>query len=175
VALIHSMRLPLMKGACADRFTTAWQEIGGQAEFGLRGIPQHATSLFYYQEARTLLSSTTTYVAFLEESRIWFTETTRPDRKSGERSAVFRSSPRPSKHRPAKHARPGSGLGIDRPVGLNREPASLSSQTLPPRTDFLFVCFAASATVCPCLRVDATLAWYAPSEFGAWRPAQSTP
>ena len=31
----------------------------------------------------TLLSSTTTYAAFFEESRMRFTETTKPDRKSG--------------------------------------------------------------------------------------------
>jgi hypothetical protein len=31
VALIHSMRLSLMKGAHADLSSTAWQEIGGQA------------------------------------------------------------------------------------------------------------------------------------------------
>jgi hypothetical protein len=36
--LIHSMRLSLMKGAHADLSSTAWQEIGVQAWFGLSGI-----------------------------------------------------------------------------------------------------------------------------------------
>src|SRR5271169_4064094 len=43
VALIHSMRLSLMKGAHADLSSTAWQEIGVKPHFGLSGIPQHST------------------------------------------------------------------------------------------------------------------------------------
>jgi hypothetical protein len=35
VALIHSMRLSLMKGAHADLSSTAWQEIGVKPDFGL--------------------------------------------------------------------------------------------------------------------------------------------
>jgi hypothetical protein len=35
VALIHSMRLSLMKGARADLSSTAWQEIGVKPVFGL--------------------------------------------------------------------------------------------------------------------------------------------
>jgi hypothetical protein len=35
VALIHSMRLSLMKGAHADLSSTAWQEIGVKPAFGL--------------------------------------------------------------------------------------------------------------------------------------------
>ena len=46
VALIHSMRLSLMKGAHADLSSTAWQEIGVKPGFGLSGIPQHLTRLF---------------------------------------------------------------------------------------------------------------------------------
>jgi hypothetical protein len=46
VALIHSMRLSLMKGAYADLSSTAWQEIGVKPAFGLSGIPQHSTRLF---------------------------------------------------------------------------------------------------------------------------------
>ena len=46
VALIHSMRLSLMKGAHADLSSTAWQEIGVKPGFGLSGIPQHSTCLF---------------------------------------------------------------------------------------------------------------------------------
>src|SRR5580693_4129654 len=38
VALIHSMRLSLMKGAHADLSSTAWQEIGVKPSFGLSGI-----------------------------------------------------------------------------------------------------------------------------------------
>jgi hypothetical protein len=38
VALIHSMRLSLMKGAHADISSTAWQEIGVKPYFGLSGI-----------------------------------------------------------------------------------------------------------------------------------------
>jgi hypothetical protein len=38
VALIHSMRLSLMKGAHADLSSTAWQEIGVKPYFGLSGI-----------------------------------------------------------------------------------------------------------------------------------------
>jgi hypothetical protein len=37
VALIHSMRLSLMKGAHADLSGTAWQEIGVKPCFGLSG------------------------------------------------------------------------------------------------------------------------------------------
>ena len=43
VALIHSMRLSLMKGAHTDLSSTAWQEIGVKPYFGLSGIPQHST------------------------------------------------------------------------------------------------------------------------------------
>jgi hypothetical protein len=35
VALIHSMRLSLMKGAHADLSSAAWQEIGVKPVFGL--------------------------------------------------------------------------------------------------------------------------------------------
>jgi hypothetical protein len=38
VALIHFMRLSLMKGAHADLSSTAWQEIGVKPSFGLSGI-----------------------------------------------------------------------------------------------------------------------------------------
>jgi hypothetical protein len=38
VALIHSMRLSLMKGAHADLSSTAWQEIGVKPYFGLSGL-----------------------------------------------------------------------------------------------------------------------------------------
>jgi hypothetical protein len=38
VALIHSMRLSLMKGAHADLSCTAWQEIGVKPSVGLSGI-----------------------------------------------------------------------------------------------------------------------------------------
>jgi hypothetical protein len=38
VALIHSMRLSLTKGAHADLSGTAWQEIGVKPSFGLSGI-----------------------------------------------------------------------------------------------------------------------------------------
>jgi hypothetical protein len=48
VALIHSMRLSLMKGAHADLSSTAWQEIGVKPGFGLSGIPQHSTHLFVF-------------------------------------------------------------------------------------------------------------------------------
>jgi hypothetical protein len=46
VALIHSMRLSLMKGAHADLSSTAWQEIGVKPGFGLSGIPQDSTCCF---------------------------------------------------------------------------------------------------------------------------------
>jgi hypothetical protein len=39
VALIHSMRLSLMKGAHVDLSSAAWQEIGVKPGFGLSGIP----------------------------------------------------------------------------------------------------------------------------------------
>jgi hypothetical protein len=39
VALIHSMRLSIMKGAHADLSSSAWQEIGVKPYFGLGGIP----------------------------------------------------------------------------------------------------------------------------------------
>ena len=39
VALIHPMRLSLMKGAHADLSSTAWQEIGVKPYFGLSGLP----------------------------------------------------------------------------------------------------------------------------------------
>src|SRR5580698_628146 len=38
MALIHSMRLSLMKGAHADLSSTAWQEIGVKPYFGLSGL-----------------------------------------------------------------------------------------------------------------------------------------
>jgi hypothetical protein len=38
VALIHCMRLSLMKGAHADLSSTAWQEIGVKPYFGLSGL-----------------------------------------------------------------------------------------------------------------------------------------
>ena len=43
VALIHSMRLSLLKGAHADLSSTAWQEIGVKPGFGLSGIPLLST------------------------------------------------------------------------------------------------------------------------------------
>jgi hypothetical protein len=43
VALIHSMRLSLMKGAHADLSSRAWQEIGVKPFFGLSGIPPMLT------------------------------------------------------------------------------------------------------------------------------------
>jgi hypothetical protein len=46
VALIHSMRLFLMKGAHADLSSTARQEVGVKPGFGLSGIPQHSTRFF---------------------------------------------------------------------------------------------------------------------------------
>jgi hypothetical protein len=46
VALIHSMRLFLMKGAHPDLSSTAWQEIGVKPFFGLSGTPQLSTRLF---------------------------------------------------------------------------------------------------------------------------------
>ena len=55
VALIHSMRLSLMKGAHADLSSTAWQEIGVKPGFGLSGIPQHSTRLFCHPEEPTCL------------------------------------------------------------------------------------------------------------------------
>ena len=42
-ALIHSVRLSLMKGARADLSSKAWKEIGVKPGFGLSGIPQHST------------------------------------------------------------------------------------------------------------------------------------
>jgi hypothetical protein len=38
VALMHFMRLSLMKGAHADLSSTAWQEIGVKPSFGLSGV-----------------------------------------------------------------------------------------------------------------------------------------
>src|SRR3984885_9737107 len=46
VALIHSMRLSLMKGAHADLSSTAWQEIGVKPGFGLSGTT--ALDLLFY-------------------------------------------------------------------------------------------------------------------------------
>src|ERR1700733_8111947 len=46
VALIHLMRLSLLKGAHADLSSTAWQEIGVKPGFGLSGISQHSTRFF---------------------------------------------------------------------------------------------------------------------------------
>jgi hypothetical protein len=40
VALIHSMRLSLMKGAHADLSGTAWQEIGVKPCFACPGVPR---------------------------------------------------------------------------------------------------------------------------------------
>jgi hypothetical protein len=45
VALIHSMRLSLMKGAHADLSSAAWQEIGVKPGFGLSGITAFDVSL----------------------------------------------------------------------------------------------------------------------------------
>jgi hypothetical protein len=39
VALIHSMRLSLMKGAHADLSSTAWQEMGVKPGFACPGVP----------------------------------------------------------------------------------------------------------------------------------------
>jgi hypothetical protein len=44
VALIHSMRLSLMKGARADLSCAAWQEIGSSPVFGLEWDTQHSTT-----------------------------------------------------------------------------------------------------------------------------------
>jgi hypothetical protein len=44
VALIHSMRLSLMKGAHADFSCAAWQEIGSSPVFGLEWDTQHSTT-----------------------------------------------------------------------------------------------------------------------------------
>src|SRR5271155_742354 len=44
MALIHSMRLSLMKGAHADLSSAAWQEIGVKPGFGLSGIPRTSTA-----------------------------------------------------------------------------------------------------------------------------------
>ena len=46
VALIHFMRLSLMKGAHADPSGKAWQEIGVKPFVGLSGITQHSTRFF---------------------------------------------------------------------------------------------------------------------------------
>ena len=46
MALIHFMRLSLMKGAHADLSSTARQETGVKPGFGLSGIPQDSTSVF---------------------------------------------------------------------------------------------------------------------------------
>ena len=46
MALIHFMRLSLMKGAHADLSNTAWQEIGVKPYFGLSGIPLRWTASF---------------------------------------------------------------------------------------------------------------------------------
>jgi hypothetical protein len=43
VALIHSMRLSLMKGAHADLSSTAWQEIGVKPSFGFEWDAQDLT------------------------------------------------------------------------------------------------------------------------------------
>jgi hypothetical protein len=51
VALIHCMRLSLMKGAHADLSSTAWREIGVKPGFGLSGIPQHSTRLLLSSRA----------------------------------------------------------------------------------------------------------------------------
>ena len=45
-ALIHCMRLSLMKGAHADLSSTAWQEIGVKPGFGLSGTT--ALDLLFY-------------------------------------------------------------------------------------------------------------------------------
>jgi hypothetical protein len=59
VALIHSMRLSLMKGAHADRSSAAWQEIGVKPYFGLSGLPLHSTRFFVSRtEAEGLPSGT---------------------------------------------------------------------------------------------------------------------
>jgi hypothetical protein len=103
VALRHSMRLSLMKGAHAELSCTAWQEIGVKPFFGLSGI--HSTHL-------TVLSATSQFpmdappyplssrpkrtrischaaldmaacAAFRKESRMKFANATKFDRKSG--------------------------------------------------------------------------------------------
>src|SRR5580692_6414906 len=54
VALIHSMRLSLLKGAHADLSSTAWQEIGVKPHFGLSGISKalsYASSFFLTRPA----------------------------------------------------------------------------------------------------------------------------
>src|SRR6201996_3831312 len=47
VALIHSMRLSLMKGAHADLSGTAWKKIGAKPFFGLSGITSRPTQTLY--------------------------------------------------------------------------------------------------------------------------------
>jgi hypothetical protein len=49
LALIHSMRLSLMKGARADLSGTAWQESVVKPCFGLSGTPQRWTRLFCHE------------------------------------------------------------------------------------------------------------------------------
>jgi hypothetical protein len=50
VALIHSMRLSLMKGAHSDLSSTAWQEIGVKPGFGLSGIHGTQRAIFCHWE-----------------------------------------------------------------------------------------------------------------------------
>jgi hypothetical protein len=101
LALIHSMRLSLMKGAHADLSSTAWQEIGVKPHFGLSGrmaldvpLPIRLTTLNYVATLNFVIPSglrisytlhppTATYAAFSKESRMRFNDATEPDRKSG--------------------------------------------------------------------------------------------
>jgi hypothetical protein len=52
VALIHSMRLSLVKGAHADLSSTAWQETGVKPFFGLSGIPLHSPAFFVIRSSQ---------------------------------------------------------------------------------------------------------------------------
>src|ERR1700728_4831096 len=57
VALIHFMRLSLMKGAHAHLSSAAWQETGVKPRFGLSGTPQHSTLLFVFPPHRSGLDN----------------------------------------------------------------------------------------------------------------------
>jgi hypothetical protein len=52
VALIHSMRLSLAKGAHGDPSGKAWQEIGVKPSFGLSGILDALSQVFLGVKAR---------------------------------------------------------------------------------------------------------------------------
>jgi hypothetical protein len=89
VALIHSMRLSLMKGAHADPSTTAWQEIGVESGFGLSGIPQHSTRLFLSVEADS------SFPTMLHQSTAIQQQSCHPDPSEAEGPAAFLQFTRP--------------------------------------------------------------------------------